>query len=118
MTYRDIKIGGPCTNCGLTQNMRSACTKSRDECPYGKEHPPVDFAASLAALVTQTKPMRLARMLRLYVAATEGLTQKQVAQLAGVNESTVSRFLSGEQMPDGRAFAALLAYCLGEHEAP
>ena len=62
-------------------------------------------------------PMRLARMLRLYVAATEGLTQKHVAKVAGVNESTVSRFLSGEQMPDGRAFAALLAYCLGEHGA-
>ncbi|MBK8105990.1 MAG: helix-turn-helix domain-containing protein [Betaproteobacteria bacterium] len=77
---------------------------------YRKEQiPPAPAAAA---------PMRLARMLRLYVAATEGLTQKQVAQAAGVNESTVSRFLSGEQLPDGRAFAALLTYCLGEHGAP
>jgi transcriptional regulator with XRE-family HTH domain len=60
-----------------------------------------------------SKPMRLARMLRLYVAASEDLTQKQVAHESGVNESTLSRFLSGEQMPDGRAFAALLAWCLG-----
>lgn len=72
---------------------------------YRKEQVPPAPAAA---------PMRLARMLRRYAAATEGLTQKQVAQAAGVNESTVSRFLSGEQMPDARAFAALLVYCLGE----
>ena len=87
---------------------------------YNDPHPHAapDFAAAIAAIVPQAKPMRLARMLRLYVAATEGLTQKQVAQQSGVSESTVSRFLSGEQMLDGRAFAALLAYCLGEHESP
>ena len=88
----NVKIGGP-------------------EAAYRKEQVPPP------PLVAQPPPMRLARMLRLYVAATEGLTQKQVAQKSGVNESTLSRFMSGEQMPDGRAFAALLAYCLGEHEA-
>jgi transcriptional regulator with XRE-family HTH domain len=65
-----------------------------------------------------SKPMRLARMLRLYIAASEDMTQKQVAQECGVSTSTVSRFLSGEQMPDGRAFAALLAWCLGCETAP
>jgi len=76
-----------------------------------------DFAATLAAIAPRAKQIRLARMLRLYIAATEGLTQKQVAQQTGINESTVSRFLSGEQMPDGRAFSALLIHCLGEHES-
>lgn len=60
----------------------------------------------------QPQPMRFARMLKLYIAAHDGLTQKQVAQQAGVGESTLSRFLSGEQVPDGKAFAALLAWSL------
>lgn len=117
MTYRDIRIGGPCAQCGRTQAERAGCTKSREECPYGREAVNPDLLAIIAQAVPQPKPMRLARMLKLYVAATEGMTQKQVAQQAGVNESTLSRFLSGEQMPDGTAFAALLVWCLGKHEA-
>lgn len=63
-------------------------------------------------------PMRLARMLKLYVATHEGsLTQKQVAKEAGMSEASLSRFLTGEQMPDGRSFGALVAWCFGEHRA-
>lgn len=118
MTYRDIRIGGPCPQCGRTQSERAGCTKSRDECPYGRERQMTDIISMAKQIVVeQPKPVRLARMLRLYIAATEGMTQKQVAQATGVNESTLSRFLSGEQMPDGAAFAALLVWCLGKHEA-
>lgn len=117
MTYRDIRIGGPCPQCGKTQSERAGCIKSRDECPYGREAVNPDLLSIIAQSIPQPKPMRLARMLRLYVATTEGMTQKQVAQQTGVNESTISRFLSGEQMPDGAAFAALLVWCLGKHEA-
>ena len=60
---------------------------------------------------------RLTRMLKLYVATHEELTQKRVAQEAGISESSLSRFLSGEQMLDGRAFAALVAWCFGDHKA-
>lgn len=63
------------------------------------------------------KPMRLARMIKLYIAATDGLNQKTVAQQSGISESTLSRFLGGDQMPDGRAFAALLAWSLRDQEA-
>lgn len=109
MDLRDVKLGGPCSLCGEPQAFRAAnCTRSRAECPYGKAE---------AALITALTPMRLARMLKLYVATHEGLTQKQVAQEAGIGESTLSRFLSGEQMPDGRAFAALVTWCFGEHRA-
>ena len=62
-------------------------------------------------------PMRLARMLRLYIAADLALTQRTVAQETGISDSTLSRFLAGEQMPDARAFAALLTWCLGDHAA-
>lgn len=58
--------------------------------------------------------MRFARMLRLYVAATDGVTQKQIARESGVNVSTLSRFINGDQMPDGRSFAALLAWALAD----
>lgn len=117
MTYKDIRLGGPCPQCGKTQSERSGCTKTRDECPYGRDSATADILSMVTTMIPVSKPLRLARMLRLYVAATEGLTQKQVAQQAGVNESTLSRFLSGEQMPDGAAFAALLVWCLGKHEA-
>ena len=62
-------------------------------------------------------PMRLARMLKIYVATHEGgLTQKQVAKEAGMSEASLSRFLTGEQMPYSRSFGALVAWCLGEHQ--
>lgn len=60
----------------------------------------------------RARPMRFARMLRLYVATTDGVTQQRVATEAGVSESTLSRFLRGQQMPEGRAFAALLSWAL------
>jgi transcriptional regulator with XRE-family HTH domain len=71
---------------------------------------------TLGIPTTGTTQMRMARMLRLYIAASD-LTQKQVAADAGIAESTLSRFLSGEQMPDARGFLALLAWCWGEHKA-
>lgn len=118
MTYREMKIGGPCPQCGKTQSERPGCTKSPDECPYGRRQESTDILSMVKQQIGERpKPVRLARMLRLYIAATEGMTQKQVAQATGVNESTISRFLSGEQMPDGTAFAALLVWCLGQHEA-
>lgn len=117
MTYRDLRIGGPCPQCGRTQAERAGCTKSRAECPYGRDQDSTDILSAVTQMAMQPKPVRLARMLRLYIAATEGMTQKQVAQQTGVNESTLSRFLSGEQMPDGTAFAALLVWCLGKQEA-
>ena len=62
--------------------------------------------------------MKLGRMIRLYIDTTDGMTQKQLAAETGVNESTISRFLSGEQMPDATAFSKLLAWTLGEHIPP
>ena len=62
-------------------------------------------------------PMRLARMLKLYVSATEGYSSAQLAMESGVSESTISRFLAGKQMPEAKAFAALVTWCFGEHRA-
>jgi transcriptional regulator with XRE-family HTH domain len=50
-------------------------------------------------------------MIRLYIEASEFLTQKGVAKACGVSESTLSRFLSGEQMPDAPSFIRILAWC-------
>jgi hypothetical protein len=100
-TKRWERVGGPCGICNLPQIRRRECTRTHTECPYGKAEPTVPEA-----------PMKLARMLKLYAAITDGVTQKQIAQEAGVSESTLSRFLSGEQMPDGRAIAALISWSL------
>jgi len=90
----DVKIGGP-------------------DAPYRYETK-FDLPTPTMAPV----PMRLARMLKLYVATHEGgLTQRQVAKEAGMSEATLSRFLTGEQMPDGRSFGALVAWCFGDHRA-
>ncbi len=106
------RLGGPCQLCGLPQVARlQGCQRSRADCPYGRDADPA-VIKTLTALVPMPAPMRFARMLKLYIVTTEGLTQKQVAKESGVNESTLSRFLSGEQMPDGTAFAALLAWSL------
>ena len=90
----DRKIGGP-------------------DAPYRHEQK----TPSNEQMVVQA-PMRLARMLKLYVANHEGgLTQKQVAKEAGMSEASLSRFLAGEQIPDGRSVGALIAWCFGEHRA-
>lgn len=62
--------------------------------------------------------MKLARMVRLFVETTDGLSQKQVAAEIGINESTLSRFLNGESMPDAVGFSKILTWCLSESIAP
>lgn len=61
--------------------------------------------------------MRLARMLKLYIAA-EGLEQKKVAAEIGIGESTLSRFMSGEALPAADAYARVLAWCSGTTVPP
>lgn len=101
----ELRIGGPCGTCGLPQlARRGGCTRTRNECPYGKEPEASPPAA-----------MRLARMLKLYLATADDCTALQLAADTGVSESTISRFLAGKQMPDARAFAAILAWCFGDH---
>lgn len=56
--------------------------------------------------------MRLAEMLRLYIAAN-GLEQKAVANDIGVSESTFSRFLAGNAMPDAIGFMRIIAWATG-----
>lgn len=68
-------------------------------------------------LAPKPTPTRLARMLKLYIAAADGLSQKQIAAECEMSESTLSRFLSGEQQPDGRAFFRLVTWCFGDHKA-
>lgn len=87
----DAKIGGP-------------------DAPYRSERRGPDSE-------TAPPPMRLARMLKLYVAATNGYSSAQLSIESGVSESTISRFLAGKQMPEAKAFAALVAWCFGDHRA-
>ena len=49
-------------------------------------------------------------MLRIYLAAMN-LQQKDVAEEIGISESTLSRFLSGQQMPDAAGFMKIIGWC-------
>lgn len=95
----DIRIGGPCPECGLAQAARAeGCKRSRQECSYGK----FDQKANAS---------RLAMMLRLFI-ASQGLEQRAVADDMGISESTLSRFLSGKQNPDGAGFCKIIVWVL------
>lgn len=54
-------------------------------------------------------------MLKLYIDTTDGMSQKKLSEETGVSETTISRFLAGERLPDAQAFAAIQAWCCGEH---
>lgn len=56
--------------------------------------------------------MRLAEMLRLYIAAN-GLEQKAVAAEIGVSESSFSRFLAGNSVPDAIGFMRIVSWVTG-----
>jgi len=63
-------------------------------------------------LTNERMEMRLAEMLRLYIAAN-GLEQKAVATEIGVSESTLSRFVSGNAVPDAIGFMRIIAWATG-----
>jgi predicted transcriptional regulator len=95
---RDRKLGGPCHKCG-----RAQIDCARQGCDViGCAYNPNKIAPA---------QMRLARALRLLIAA-ENLEQKAVAEQIGINESTLSRFLSGRADPDAAGFARILSWSL------
>lgn len=59
--------------------------------------------------------IRIAPMLRLYLAVHD-ISQKRAALDIGVSESTLSRFLAEKNTPDGEAVAAVIRWCLTQHE--
>ena len=99
----EVRLGGPCGKCGLAQIDRAdKCAQPRSECPYGKTG-------------NTSTGMRLAAMLRIYIAASN-LQQKAICKQIGVNESTFSRFISGNREPDAEGFAKILTWCLGKEQ--
>ena len=56
--------------------------------------------------------MILAKMLRLYLDAND-LDQKTAAQQMKINESTLSRFMSGQTLPDAENFMRILLWATG-----
>ena len=61
------------------------------------------------------KQTRLAIALRMYLAVNE-FTHKELANLWGTSEATVSLFLSGHQVPAARTMVNAIAWLLEEHE--
>ena len=54
---------------------------------------------------------RLAIAIRLYIASSN-TDQKSLAQEWECSESTVTRFLSGQAMPESRTMARMFLWCL------
>jgi len=99
----NVRIGGPCNLCGAPQIARAErCPRSRQECAYGKFDAPVTAAL---------RSSRLAAMLRLYI-ATGNREQRELADEIGINESTLSRYLSGKASPDAEGFSKILVWVL------
>lgn len=57
--------------------------------------------------------MRLAQMIRLWCAANN-VDQKTLAADWGCGESTVTRFLASEQMPNGLTMARVIGWLLSD----
>ena len=57
--------------------------------------------------------MRLSQMIRIYCAANN-VSQKALSEQWGIGESTMTRFLANEQMPNGQAVARIIAWLFEE----
>lgn len=67
-------------------------------------------AAAREALAMK-EPSKLARMIRIWAAAT-GIEQAEIAKAWDSQPSTVSRFLNGNNLPDGKTMARIIAWLL------
>ena len=90
------------------------------QCPYchgsltiGHKCPGQEVAeeAVRSMMDESNKPPKLAQMIRLWIAAT-GYEQADVAKAIGCSTSTLSRFLNGQNMPDGRTTARMLSWLI------
>ena len=57
------------------------------------------------------EPTRLARMIRIWAAAI-GTEQTELAKQWNTAQSTVSRFLNGNSLPDGRTMSRIICWLL------
>lgn len=89
---------GVCLHCGETLTNGHQC-KGRE---VGE--------AILEAMQTD-HPTKLAKMIKLWIAAND-IDQLQLAKEWGTPGATVSRFLNGKNMPDGRTTARIISWLL------
>lgn len=61
--------------------------------------------------LTAKSQTKLARMIRIWAAAT-GVEQAELAKAWGAAPSTVTRFLAGSTMPDGKTTARIIAWLM------
>ena len=59
----------------------------------------------------EKQPTKLAKMIRLWLAAND-IEQTELAKAWEAAPSTVSRFLNGAHLPDGRTMARIIAWML------
>lgn len=84
------------------------------ECPYchgsltnGHKCPQQEAAEQYLA----EQPTKLAKMIKLWIAAND-IEQGQLAKEWGTPSATVSRFLNGKNMPDGKTTARIISWLL------
>lgn len=87
------------------------------QCPYCRgsltmgHKCPGQRAAEEALESMTTKPMKLATMVRIWLAMNH-VEQATLAGQLGTNPSTLSRFLNGHGIPDGTTMAKLISWLL------
>lgn len=107
-----------CPTCGTFGHL----SETSDEWePLGKQVdrwdcPQMDKAFASMIKKDSTKPTRLAWMIRIWAAAAD-IQQADLAKQWGATPSTVTRFLSGESMPDGRTLAKIIAWLLEDSQS-
>jgi predicted XRE-type DNA-binding protein len=117
-------MGGPCLNCGRSQpehvnrKLPMFCRELKfGECPHchgsltADHRCPGKEAADEALASMLAKPAKIVNMIRLWL-AVNNVEQTELAKAWGASTATVSRFLSGQNMPDGRTTARIVSWLL------
>lgn len=89
---------GECSYCGGNLTTDHSCPQREQ------------VEAAVESMLAE-QPTKLARMIKLWVAAND-IEQAQLASEWKAPPATVSRFLNGKNMPDGRTTARIIAWLL------
>ena len=93
-------------------------------CPYcggsllnGHDCPKRPAAEDTSEVTVPKDHPKMARMIRLWAAAAE-VQHETLAKAWNTNGATVSRFLTGKHVPDGRTMARIIAWLFEPEEKP
>lgn len=96
---------------GRCEPMYGACPYCSGALVAGHKCPGQEAAEAILQDTETSQPTKLAKMVKLWIAAND-IDQLQLAKEWGTPGATVSRFLNGKNMPDGRTTARIISWLL------